>query len=77
MKDCFTCEYAERDKHNRFIKQCSGSGNCDYSEFRGEIKPTLEEFINTLNRNITNKSKEYMNGFRDSLRLIKNWDDNE
>jgi len=48
IKDCSTCEFAERDKHNRFIDMCSGCGNCAYSEFEGEIKPTLSECIDNL-----------------------------
>lgn len=77
MKDCFTCEYAERDKHNRFIDRCSGFGNCSYSKFNGEIKPTLDECINTLSKNLNNPSQEYTQGFNDALKFIKYWNDTE
>jgi len=78
IKDCSTCEFAERDKHNRFIDRCMGCGNCAYSEFEGEIKPTLSECIDNLNKNLSNKmNEEYRKGFRDTLKFIKNWDDTE
>ena len=79
IKDCSTCEFAERDKHNRFIDMCSGCGNCAYSEFEGEIKPTLSECIDNLYKHIVNNNtnEEYRKGFMDALVFIKNWDDTE
>ena len=79
IKDCITCEYAHRDKHNRFIDPCLGYSNCSYSEFEGKIKPTLRECIDNLNKNIVNNNtnEEYRKGFRDALVFIKNWDDTE
>lgn len=80
MRDCFTCEYAKRDKHNRFEGMCSGSGNCAYSEFEGEIKPTLEEYINKLNihaNGISEEFEEYKKGFKTALEFIKTWNDEE
>lgn len=76
MQDCFTCEYAKREKHNRFIDRCSGYGNCDYSKFEGEIKPTLEECINNLRKNL-NSDKDYTQGFNDALRFIEVWNKDE
>jgi len=79
IKDCITCEYAQRDKHNRFVDPCLGYSNCSYSEFKGEIKPTLRECIDTLNKNIVNTDENYLykKGFRDAFKFIKNWDDAE
>jgi len=77
MIDCFTCEYAERDKHNRFIDRCMGYGNCAYSKFEGQIKPTLREYIDNLNKNLVNTNEEYVKGFRDAPVFIKNWNDTE
>lgn len=45
MQDCITCEFAKRDRHNRYLDRCSGYGNCAYSEFKGVVKPTIIEFI--------------------------------
>jgi len=75
--DCFTCEHADRDKHNRFIDRCSGYSNCGYVEFKGEIKPTLAEVIRNLSKNQTNISKDYIQGFNDALRFIKVWEEDE
>jgi len=81
MKDCFTCDFAKRDKYNRFIAVCSGSGNCLYSKFEDEIKPTLEEYICNLENNIVNSNKDYKQGFNDALTFIKTfikfWNDTE
>ena len=43
MRDCFTCDYAHRDEYNRFVDMCSGSGNCSYSKFEGEVKSAITE----------------------------------
>ena len=75
--DCITCEFADRDKHNRFIDHCAGYGNCSYSKFRGDIKPTLEECINNLSNNLNSKNKDYTQGFNDALAFIKTWDETE
>jgi hypothetical protein len=40
MQDCWTCAYAERDKHGRFERMCAGYGNCDYEEYTGKVDPT-------------------------------------
>jgi len=79
MIDCFTCEYAKRDNHNRFINACLGYSNCSYSEFKGQIKPTLSEYIDNIYKHIfnNNTNEEYRKGFRDALAFIKNWDDTE
>lgn len=77
MKDCYTCEFANRDKHNRFIDRCLGYSNCRHSEFKGEIKPTLEQCINNLKNNLNNINKDYVQGFNDALAFIKIWDDTE
>lgn len=76
MQDCFTCEYAKRDNHNRFVDMCSGYGNCYYVKFEGEIKPTLEECINNLRKNL-NSDKDYSQGFNDALRFIEVWNEDE
>jgi len=77
MNDCFTCEYAQRDKHNRFIDRCSGFGNCSYVEFKGAIKPSLVEIIRNLSKNLDNTNKDYIQGFNDALLFIKVWDEDE
>jgi len=77
MIDCFTCEYAERDKHNRFIDRCMGFGNCAYSKFEGEIKPTLSKCIQNLSNNLSSTNKDYIQGFNDALVFIKAWEENE
>ena len=77
MNDCFTCEYAQRDKHNRFIDRCSGFGNCGYVKFKGEIKPSLAELISNLIKNLNNANKDYTQGFNDALLFIKVWDEDE
>lgn len=83
MRDCFTCEYAKRDNHNRFMDMCSGHSNCSYSEFKGKIKATLEEYINLLNKNNklnkeTNIVKEeYFEGFKQALEYIQKWNETE
>jgi len=77
MNDCFTCEYADRDKHNRFIDRCSGFGNCSYVEFKGDIKSTLSEIINILNKNLNNTNDDYAKGFKDALSFIEVWNEDE
>ncbi|MDD4779197.1 MAG: hypothetical protein PHT02_01145 [Tissierellia bacterium] len=77
MQDCCTCEFAKRDNHNRFIDRCSGFGNCSYSKFEGEIKPTLEKYIESLSENLSNTNKDYLQGFNDALVFIKVWNDTE
>lgn len=39
MGDCYTCEYATRDKKGRYLRPCAGYGNCDYVEYEGQIEP--------------------------------------
>lgn len=77
MQDCFTCLFAERDFHNRYLERCSGYGNCSYEEFKGEIKPTLEECINNLRNNLNNTSEDYSKGFNDALKFIQAWNETE
>lgn len=36
--DCFTCAYADRDKHGRYLDRCAGYGNCSYDEYEGKVK---------------------------------------
>ncbi len=36
---CVTCEYAQRDKHGRFLNRCSGFANCSYSQYQGKVRP--------------------------------------
>jgi len=50
MEDCFTCEFAKRDKHNKFEDRCSGFSNCSYSKFQGKIFAHLKQisFINMV-----------------------------
>lgn len=37
MIDCYTCDYAERDIHGRFVRRCAGFGNCSYEEYTGVV----------------------------------------
>jgi hypothetical protein len=76
LNNCFTCEFAHRDKHNRFEGMCSGYSNCGYRKFEGEIKPTLEECINNLRKNL-NSDKDYTQGFNDALKFIEAWNEDE
>jgi hypothetical protein len=75
--DCLTCQFANRDRHNRFTEMCWGSGNCSYEKFEGEIKPTLEECIENLNNNLNNNNKDYTQGFKDALKFISVWNETE
>lgn len=75
--DCFTCKFADRDNHNRYIDRCWGYSNCAYQKFEGKIKSTLEECINNLRQNLTTKNKDYMKGFNDALRFIEIWNEDE
>lgn len=75
--DCFTCEYAHRDKHSRFVDRCSGFSNCGYVEFKGEIKLSLAELIRNLSKNLNNTNKDYVQGFNDVLLFVKIWNENE
>lgn len=75
--DCFTCEYAERDNHNRFVDRCSGFGNCVYLRFKGKVKPTLKEVIENLNKIKNNPNANYVKGFTDALSIIEKWNEDE
>ncbi len=75
--DCVTCEFAQRDKHNRYLDRCSGYGNCGYEEFKGIIKPTLEECIQNLTNNLSNTNSNYTQGFNDALAFISAWNEYE
>jgi len=79
MKDCFTCEYAHRDKHNRFVDRCSGFGNCDYSEFEGKIKPSLKEYLDRIYNDMikSDMNIDYKNGFCIAIGFIDEWETTE
>ena len=49
----------------------------NYSKCKSEIKSTLSECIDNLNKNLVNTNEEYIKGFKDALAFIKNWDDTE
>lgn len=71
--DCFTCAYANRDKHNRFISMCDGFGNCAYEPFDGEVKPTTDEFVDELLEKWNEKQfrDEHSCGIRYALEQVK------
>lgn len=48
MGDCYTCEYAKRDKKGRYLRMCDGYGNCDYVEYEGAVEPWPIEKMKTL-----------------------------
>lgn len=77
LNDCITCQFAHRDEHNRFLDPCSGYSNCSYQKFEGEIKPTLEECINNLRKNLKNTNNDYIQGFMDALKFIEAWNEDE
>lgn len=77
LNDCFTCQFANRDEHNRFIERCQGYSNCSYRKFEDKIKPTLEECIENLKKNLSNTNKDYIQGFNDALKFIETWNEDE
>lgn len=81
MRDCLTCEFANRDNHGRYIDMCSGSGNCAYEKYSGEIKDTLDEYMEKLLVKYTYEhptySSDYITGVRDALSFIQWWNKTE
>jgi len=79
VNDCFTCEFAKRDIHNRFEDRCSGFSNCSYSKFEGNIKPTLKQYLEDIQRNISTSKMDntYKNGFNFAIQLIDEWEATE
>ncbi len=70
MQDCFTCAYAERDEHGRYLSRCAGYGNCSYDEYKGDVKPwPIEQMQELLNGAVMSKfvSKEACIAFRDAV----------
>lgn len=70
MQDCFTCAYAERDRHGRFLYSCAGYGNCSYAEYEGWVKPwPIEQMQKLLNGAVVSEfvSKDACVAFRDAV----------
>lgn len=42
-EDCVKCEYAIRDSRGRFVRECYGYSNCDFSEYKGVVDMSEEE----------------------------------
>ena len=74
--DCYTCCYAERDKHGRFISRCAGFGNCDYEEYEGTVEPTMIEKMETLIKNASKLTckdpiEAYINGIKECIEIVQ------
>lgn len=76
--DCATCEFAERDSHNRFVSMCSGSGNCAYEPFQGEVKPfPIEQMKELLRGAVMSKfvsvatCQAYRDGIMDCIKIME------